>query len=209
MQCFGSFTQSMLHRNLSHANQPMGGVKANPLSRQIQNEEKCSNSNQASTNSILILNIKKLVMGQNCNHFLYFHAGRQRLINKWLYVVVKWEKTVEFIAFTLLTKYLLLSPSGMKMKLQKDTVKILKGKFENYALFKAPQFSCQSLSAKRWKIISGDLFFIWSSTSQCIGRLRVFHFTPFFKAARERGITTLISKNWVVPYSNRGEFPIW
>ena len=33
IQFSGSALQSMLHRNLSHVNQPMGGVKASPLSR--------------------------------------------------------------------------------------------------------------------------------------------------------------------------------
>ena len=129
MQCFGSFTQSMLQRNLSPANQPMGGVTANPLWRQIQNEERCSSSNQANTNSIPFLNIKKLVLWQICNHILYFHSPSDWLKSSSTYVVViKWEKTIEFIAFTLLTNYLLRSPSGMKTNLQKDTVKILKGK---------------------------------------------------------------------------------
>ena len=33
MQLWGSFSQSVLQRNLSQANQPMGGVRARPLSR--------------------------------------------------------------------------------------------------------------------------------------------------------------------------------
>lgn len=32
MQLWGSFSQSVLHLNLSHASQPMGGVRANPFS---------------------------------------------------------------------------------------------------------------------------------------------------------------------------------
>ncbi len=35
MQFLGSFRQSVLHRNLCQANQPMGGVRARPLSKQI------------------------------------------------------------------------------------------------------------------------------------------------------------------------------
>jgi len=35
MQLSGSFTQSVLHRNLSHESQPIGGVLASPLSRQL------------------------------------------------------------------------------------------------------------------------------------------------------------------------------
>lgn len=33
IQLSGSFTQSVLHLNRSHANQPMGGVLATPLSK--------------------------------------------------------------------------------------------------------------------------------------------------------------------------------
>ena len=60
MQCFGSFTQSVLQRNLCHANQPMGGVNANPLSRQAQCEEKFSSSNKANQKfrKFLILNLR-------------------------------------------------------------------------------------------------------------------------------------------------------
>lgn len=34
MQLSGSFLQSVLHLNLSHANHPIGGVLAKPFSRQ-------------------------------------------------------------------------------------------------------------------------------------------------------------------------------
>ncbi len=33
MQLYGSLSQSVLHLNLSQANQPMGGVRANPFSK--------------------------------------------------------------------------------------------------------------------------------------------------------------------------------
>ena len=33
MQLWGSFSQSVLHLNLSQASQPIGGVRASPLSR--------------------------------------------------------------------------------------------------------------------------------------------------------------------------------
>lgn len=36
MQLSGSFLQSVLHLNLSHANHPIGGVSANPFSSALQ-----------------------------------------------------------------------------------------------------------------------------------------------------------------------------
>lgn len=61
MQLSGSFLQSVLHLNLSHANHPIGGVKANPLSNPD------IFPNRHSTNTVQKQDFQDAIINRCCN----------------------------------------------------------------------------------------------------------------------------------------------
>lgn len=83
IQLSGSFLQSVLHRKRSHANQPMGGVLANPFSKAfttltfhftLNNDiiTKITNGSKEWLKKGHFINILRIAIKFLCNNYLFF-----------------------------------------------------------------------------------------------------------------------------------------